>query len=44
MCQYVGELLTFDQGHERAQTKDDKYQTSLDLVKQRYRTVFVIDR
>ena len=34
ICQYVGELLTSDQGHERAQTMDDKYQTSLDLVKQ----------
>jgi SET domain-containing protein len=34
ICQYVGELLTSDQGHERAQTIDDKYQTSLDLVKQ----------
>lgn len=39
ICQYVGELLTSDQGHERAQTIDDKYQTSLDLVKQiRYET------
>jgi SET domain-containing protein len=34
ICQYLGELLTSDQGHERAQTMDDKYQTSLDLVKQ----------
>ncbi len=34
ICQYIGELLTSDQGHERAQTMDDKYQTSLDLVKQ----------
>ncbi|CAF1907927.1 unnamed protein product [Rotaria magnacalcarata] len=34
ICQYVGELITSDQGHERAQTMDDKYQTSLDLVKQ----------
>ena len=33
ICQYVGELLTSDQGNERAQTMDDKYQTSLDLVK-----------
>ncbi|CAF0878707.1 unnamed protein product [Adineta ricciae] len=34
VCQYIGELLTSDQGHERAQTMDDKYQTSLDIVKQ----------
>ncbi|CAF3953972.1 unnamed protein product [Rotaria sordida] len=34
ICQYIGELLTSDQGHERAQSIDDKYQTSLDLVKQ----------
>ncbi|UJR10001.1 hypothetical protein I4U23_014224 [Adineta vaga] len=34
ICQYIGELLTSDQGHERAQTMDDKYQTSLDLVRQ----------
>jgi SET domain-containing protein len=34
ICQYVGELITSDQGHERAQTMDDRYQTSLDLVKQ----------
>lgn len=34
ICQYIGELLTSDQGHERAQIIDDKYQTSLDLVKQ----------
>ena len=34
ICQYVGEILTSEQGHERAQTMDDKYQTSLDLVKQ----------
>ena len=34
ICQYAGELITSDQGHERAQTMDDKYQTSLDLVKQ----------
>lgn len=34
ICQYIGELLTSDQGHERAQSMDDKYQTSLDLVKQ----------
>ncbi|CAF3666050.1 unnamed protein product [Rotaria socialis] len=34
LCQYIGELLTSDQGHERAQSMDDKYQTSLDLVKQ----------
>ncbi|CAF1154657.1 unnamed protein product [Rotaria sordida] len=34
ICQYVGELITSDQGHERAQTMDDKYQTSLDLVRQ----------
>ncbi|CAF3641045.1 unnamed protein product [Adineta steineri] len=33
VCQYIGELLTSDQGHERAQIMDDKYQTSLDLVK-----------
>lgn len=39
ICQYIGELLTSDQGHERAQSIDDKYQTSLDLVKQvRYET------
>lgn len=39
ICQYIGELLTSDQGHERAQTMDDKYQTSLDLIKQiRYAT------
>lgn len=34
ICQYIGELLTSDQGHERALTIEDKYQTSLDLVKQ----------
>ncbi|CAF1044909.1 unnamed protein product [Adineta ricciae] len=34
ICQYIGELITSDQGHERAQTMDDRYQTSLDLVKQ----------
>ncbi|CAF4721168.1 unnamed protein product, partial [Rotaria magnacalcarata] len=34
LCQYIGELLTSEQGHERAQSMDDKYQTSLDLVKQ----------
>ena len=34
ICQYIGELITSDQGHERAQTIDDRYQTSLDLVKQ----------
>ncbi|CAF1173306.1 unnamed protein product [Rotaria sp. Silwood1] len=34
ICQYVGELITSDQGHERAQIMDDKYQTSLDLVRQ----------
>lgn len=34
ICQYLGELITSDQGHERAQTMDDKYQTSLDLIKQ----------
>ncbi|CAF3646322.1 unnamed protein product [Rotaria sp. Silwood1] len=34
ICEYIGELLTSDQGHERAQSIDDKYQTSLDLVKQ----------
>ena len=39
ICEYVGEMLTSDQGHERAQTMDDKYQTSLDLIKQiRYAT------
>ncbi|CAF2905605.1 unnamed protein product [Rotaria sp. Silwood2] len=36
ICQYVGELITSDQGHERVQTMDDKYQTSLDLVRQIY--------
>ncbi|UJR36082.1 hypothetical protein I4U23_028818 [Adineta vaga] len=34
ICQYIGELITSDQGHERAQTIDDRYQTSLDLVRQ----------
>ena len=34
ISQYIGELLTSEQGHERAQIIDDKYQTSLDLVKQ----------
>jgi len=34
ICQYIGEILTSEQGHERAQTMDDKYQTSLDLIKQ----------
>ena len=34
ICQYIGELLTSDQGHQRAEIMDDKYQTSLDLVKQ----------
>jgi [histone H3]-lysine9 N-trimethyltransferase SUV39H len=33
ICQYIAELLSSDQGHERAQTMDDKYQSSLDLVK-----------
>ena len=34
ICQYIGELLTSDQGHQRAEIMDDKYQTSLELVKQ----------
>ena len=34
ICQYIGEILSSEQGHERAQTMDDKYQTSLDLIKQ----------
>jgi hypothetical protein len=47
ICQYIGELLTSDQGHERALTMDDKYQTSLDLIKQVRRDIdkdpFVLD-
>ncbi|CAF0959126.1 unnamed protein product [Adineta steineri] len=34
ICQYIGELITSDEGNDRAQTMDDRYQTSLDLVKQ----------